>query len=239
METADEIWTTSPWCKEMIEKHGFSDVKVYMHGVNASEWRRKRRRVPDDRPLRFLHVGEPAVRKNGQLTYDIFKETFGDRSDVSLTIKAHGYHTIKGKNSDNVTVLAGEMEQFELEDLYRRHDVLVYPSAGEGFGFIPLQGMLTGMPTICTAAWAPYKDYLLPELALPSMLVSSPWPDVHPGNVYWPDEKALSRMMELAADRSRFNDLSLRAYAKSFEVEKAFDWVTLTTDAFAHIKAKF
>lgn len=260
MKAADEIWTTSPWCKWVFEKHGFADVKVYMHGVDTlteDGWTRKRRRLEDDRPVRFLHMGEPASRKGGQLVYDIFNELFGsDPEGPTLTIKAHKHNTVRGVepieigtdgnlyvNPDNrkanVKLITGDMDTFQLVDLIHRHDVLVYPSWGEGFGLIPLQAMVTGMPVICTGAWAAYQHLLVPELKLSSRLVRSPWPDVHPGNMYEPNADELRAMLLTLAHPADFDIFSIKAYGASFQVEKEFDWLTLTKRAWAHIVEKF
>lgn len=246
MGRVDEIWATSEWAKLVYEKHGFENIRVYEHGVDASEWSRKRRR-PENRPegtakFRFLHIGEPAPRKAGQLVYDTFVDLFGDNPDVTLTIKSNGYNTVRGKNNahphiaqKNVKLLTQEMSTFELVDLVKRHDALVYPSWGEGFGLIPLQALATGMPVICTANWAPYRHLLLPELTLPSRLTPSPWPDMHPGMMYEPDAGRLAEMMKLCANSSEYQTLSARAFANSFKVESEYDWDRLTQEAFQHI----
>lgn len=258
MHTADEIWTTSTWCQRVFEKAGFTDVRVYQHGIDTGPegWTRKRRR-PRDRGIRFLHIGEPAPRKGGQLVYDTFKAAFGDRMDVSLTIKAHNYNTVRGLEGfdvggdgnlylnpepdvhTNVKLIKKDMETFELIDLVRRHDVLVYPSWGEGFGLIPLQAMATGMPVICTGVWAPYKHLLLPDLTLPARLTPSPWKEMHPGNMYEPDASALKSMMIHLADPADFDNASARAYVQSFRVELEYDWTKLTESAFEHIFENF
>lgn len=254
MQAADEIWTTSPWCKRVFEKNGIENVKVFMHGVDQTVWQRKRRR-PEDRPLRFLHLGEPAPRKGGQETFEAFLDVFGDSGeDATLTIKAHGHNTVRGPeiltiNPDGnlyvipsnhrkaVRVITSEMPETDLVDLVRRHDVLVYPSYGEGFGLIPLQALVTGMPVICTGIWAPYRHHLLSELRLPAKMVPSPWPDIHPGNMYQPDPQALRDSMAETAEN--YNAFSARAYAQSFQVEQEFDWLTLTRAAFADTVKNF
>jgi glycosyltransferase involved in cell wall biosynthesis len=241
MQTADEIWTTSPWCKRIFEKAGLEDVRVFQHGVDTTGdlgWTRVRRRPTENRPFRFLHMGEPAPRKGGQLTHDVFREIFGDSEDVQLTIKAHGYNTVRGPKANNVKLITEELEPFQLIDLIHRHDALIYPSYGEGFGLIPLQAMVTGMPVVCTSAWAPYNHLLLPELRLPSKLVPSPW-DFHTGNMYEPDRHALSATMLALADPDTYANFSARAYANSFAVEREHDWQTLTLNAFNHIFEKF
>jgi glycosyltransferase involved in cell wall biosynthesis len=254
-ESADEVWTTSPWCKTVFEKNGLRNVRVYQHGVDAFAWRRSWRRP--GRKIKFLHVGEPAPRKGGQLVFDTFSEVFGDRDDVHLTIKSHDQHNIGGidnfcidregylrinptaKLPENVTLITDEYDNDALVKLYHDHDVLVYPSFGEGFGLIPLQAMVSGLPVICPPGWAPYADLLAGSLSLPARLVPSPWPDVHPGNMYRPSAEHLAEMMELCADRAMYHWLAAGAYARSFEVEARHDWLTLTRDAFNHIFEMF
>lgn len=257
MQAADEVWTTSRWCKMVFEKNGLENVRVYHHGIDTGPegWQRKRRR-PVDRPIRFLHMGEPAPRKGGQLVYDTFVDLFSGSKDATLTIKAHRYNTIRGperfhEGNDggiylveqdkhaNITLITEDFDTFQLIDLVRRHDVLVYPSWGEGFGLIPLQAMATGMPVICPIQWAPYGHLLLPELQLPAQLQRSPWQEMHPGNMYEPDARALRSIMESCADPINYANLSVRAYARSFDVEAQFDWTKLTSDAFDHIFEKF
>ena len=256
MKTADEIWTTSPWCKKMFEKNGLENVQVYMHGIDAEAWPRKRRRV-DGRPLRFLHIGEPAPRKGGQLVYDTFMDAFGDGGELAtLTIKAHHHNTVRGTEiltigvdgnlyvvpenvRKSVRVITGEMAEHELVDLVRRHDVLVYPSWGEGFGLIPLQALVSAMPVICPPIWAPYGHLLVPELRLPARLKPSPWPDIHPGNMYEPDAEKLKEIMLMLADPDEFMRASVQAYALSFDAEMQFNWVDLTQAAFQNVIKKF
>lgn len=242
LTTADEIWTTSPWVKTVVERSGFPVTQVYMHGVDTlsdNGWQRKHRRRAASEPLRFLHMGEPAPRKGGQMAYQAFRDIFAGREDVSLTIKAHGPHSVLGTYQDNISVIQDELSTGELVDLVNDHDILVYPSYGEGFGLIPLQAMVTGMPVICPDTWAPYRQHLNPALRLPSKLVPSPWPEIHPGNMYEPDLDALKWTLQVAADRDEFVRLAGAAYAQSFAVEQEFDWFRLTRDAFAHIVDNF
>lgn len=239
--SADEFWTTSPKCRGWFENAGYKVDQVYLHGVDPIWSQKPRKRGAK---IKFLHVGEPAPRKMGQMTYDTFVETFGDREDVSLTIKAHNMSTIRGKDNKlpqhlhkNVKVITREMTEEELVNLYHQHDVLVYPSVAEGFGFIPLQAMATGMPTICVPDWADYKDWLLESLTLKTTLVPSPWPQMHPGHVYWPAAGELREKMLYAVDN--FEALSAASLLMSTLVHRKYDWVTLTKNAFAHVVERF
>jgi glycosyltransferase involved in cell wall biosynthesis len=245
MDQCDEIWATSEWVRDVYRSHGLTKpLFVYEHGVDKIWTPRKRNRHD---VLRFLHVGEPAPRKDAQLALDVFREAFGDSKDVHLTIKAHNTNTTRVRDRmgsiictpdqlPNVTVTTKELTREEMVSLYHQHHVLVYPSWGEGFGFIPAQALATGMPTICTAEWAPYKDYL-GDLALDSRYVDSPWEHTHPGKVTEPDADHLYQMYMKAYED--FENQSDAFYNQAEAFRTRYDWVNLTEKAFDHIVKKF
>lgn len=245
VDKADELWTTSYWCKDVYEKELGRPVHVYEHGI-GEEWRVLRDRSKSQK-LKFLHVGEPAVRKSGQTVVDAFIETFGDQDDVQLTIKAHLTNTTRllnrqGENigrvdqKSNIRVITHEYDDPQMINLFLEHDVLVYPSWGEGFGFIPLQALATGMPTICTEAWAPYAHYLHP-LGLNSRLVDSPWEPWHTGQMYQPDKEHMKALMRKTYNEWTSIEEKFRLQAP--DVWHRYDWDRLTERAFRHIVEKF
>jgi glycosyltransferase involved in cell wall biosynthesis len=233
MKLTDEIWVPAPWMlifKDLIDKPFY----VYEHGIDFDVWKRTRR-VRGER-LRFLHLGEPAPRKGGQLALNAFVDLFANKEGVSLTIKADGYSQALGPENrhpyrcwNNVSVILDKLSEPDLVRLVQDHDVLLYPSYGEGFGFIPLQAMATGMPTICTADWAGYKRFILPELRLDSKLEGSPF-DIHPGKMWHPDEGHLRHLMQYCYDN--FERLAALAYAQVPYIYTDYQWKTLTNKAF-------
>jgi glycosyltransferase involved in cell wall biosynthesis len=239
LEYCDEIWTTSDWCANVFEDNGMKNVKVYAHGID-SVWTPLRRQ--DDGVIKFLHVGEPAPRKAGQMAVNAFIELFGNNPNYHLTIKAYNNNTTRIFNNfsdkeiiglpdamyNNITVLPDEIEEEDLIKLYHDHDVLLYPSYGEGFGFIPLQALATGMPTICTEAWAHYDKFLGP-LALRSTVIDSPFSNL-PGKVYEPNYKHLLELMKDVA--LNFNAYSGFYFAQAPKIHKEYNWVQLTKNAF-------
>lgn len=245
-ENCDEVWTPSPLVAKWYEEAGvIKPIFVYEHGIE-SIWTPKRRRRGNK--LKFLHVGEPAPRKGGQMAVDVFREVFGDREDVHLTIKAWFRSDIRIKKNGhiiglphtrykNVTTIYDEVSPDEMVSIFHAHDAMVYPGWGEGFGLIPLQALATGMPTICTEAWAPYSQFLEPDLSLSSELVSSPWPHIHKGRMFKPDREDLKQAFTLV-DRD-FDRYSGRAYRNSFKVSEHYDWDSLTEKAFDRIVKKF
>ncbi len=247
LSLVDEIWTTSDWCANVFEDNGYKDVRVFPHGID-SVWQPRRRR--DNGVIKFLHVGEPAPRKAGQMVVDAFAKLFGNDPRYSLTLKVFKHNTTRIYNNyidkniiglpnvlyNNIYIIDKDMSTEELVKLYHDHDVLIYPSYGEGFGFIKLQELSTGMPTICTDGWAHYQKYLGP-LKLKSELIDSPWPFPHEGKVYEPNYQHL---LELMRDVSiNFNAYSGYYYAQSTEIHKEYNWNQLTNNAFDHIFKKF
>lgn len=247
MAQCDEVWTASPLIKQWFEEAGVKPpIRVYEHGVDKI-WSPKRRRA--DGPLRFLHMGEPAPRKGGEMALRAFIAAFGNSNDVELTIKCHQYNSLRVKDRmgsivglphevyNNVKLVVKELSTEALVGFVQQYDVLVYPSYGEGFGLIPIQAMATGMPTICTEAWAPYAEHILPELRLSSMLGDSPWPRMHPGQVFFPNFDHLVEIYRYTFDN--FNRLSANAYRGAYYVGQEYDWDNKTAKAFAHIVEKF
>ena len=247
MNHCDELWTTSDWCANVFEDNGFKNVKVFPHGID-SMWTSKKRERKET--LKFLHIGEPAPRKGGQMVVDAFSYLFGNKPEYSLTIKCFNQNTTRVYNNyidkniigvpnelySNIHINDKVLKDQELVRLYHEHDVLVYPSYGEGFGFIPLQALATGMPTISTYDWAQYRDYIGP-LKLNSEVIDSPWDYMHEGKVF---EPKYQHLLELMRDIDlNFKAYSAYYYTQSTKIHEEYNWLRLTNNAFDHIFKKF
>jgi glycosyltransferase involved in cell wall biosynthesis len=254
MNLCNEIWATSDWVADVYKSNGVtSPIYVYPHGIEDI-WKPKKRVLKEGQPLKFLHLGEPAPRKDGQLVVEVFGKLFGNNPNYQLTIKSHGPHTIRLYNDrgelvqpekiyNNIKIIDQEYPIEQLVNLYHSHHVLVYPSWGEGFGFIPLQGLATGMPVISTYDWSHYKDYLGP-LKLKSRLteaevegVPKAVGDPHIGSFYKPDRKHLEDQMYDAAND--FKAYSGYYFAQSTEIHEEYNWIKLTKNVFKHLEEKF
>jgi len=245
---ADEVWATSQWVAELYKREGVTvPIRVYEHGIDPM-WT-PRRRKPGGK-IKFLHVGEPAPRKNGQMAMEAFRDVFGNRTDVQLTIKAWENSTVRVYDRKHISILGRPQEVYnnvitrnddcseaEMVHIFHTHHALVYPSMGEGFGLIPLQALGTGMPTICTEAWAPYVRFLEPELSLGSVLVLSDHQNMHPGMFYLPNYEELKDAYLYTAEN--YNRLAGRAYRNSFKVHEEYDWSLLTNNALKEVVERF
>jgi len=240
----DEMWTTSPWCAEVFKKYTDKPVFVYEHGVE-DEWIPLKRTRNESRPFRFLHVGEPYFRKDAQMVVRAFTEIFGKDPNFELVLKASRINTTRIFDPDtgevrgspgafypNIKSIEALLSNEQMNGLYDLCDVFVYPSWGEGFGLNPLQAMAKGIPTICTEAWATYGRYI--TMPLGSEKVGSPWPTIHPGEMYRPNyEHLINYMKDVAENYEKYSDL---AYKNAFLIHKDYNWEKVTKPAVQRLK---
>lgn len=235
MNECDEIWTPSPLIADWYTRYAGVKVPVYVyeHGIE-SEWKTLSRPTPEI--VKFLHVGAEASRKGGWDTVRAFRAAFPYRDDVELTMKMidSGWNGIN--RLGRVNYVDKKCSFGELQDFFYDSHVYVYPSAGEGFGFTPLQAMTTGMPTITVPAWAPYEQFLDDRLNVSSKMVTSSWPKIHPGKVFRPDFDDLVEKMRFAADN--FEELHADAIARTDDIRKYYDWDRLTEEAFSALEQR-
>ena len=247
----DEVWTTSDWCAKVFKDNGITKpIYVYPHGIEDF-WKPKRRVINEGQPVKFLHIGEPSPRKDGQLAVDTFAKMFGNNPDYQLTLKCHNSNTTRMYNSNNefvtpdaiysnIKIITDEYTEEQLLSLYHSHHVLLYPTWGEGFGFIPLQGLATGMPVISTYGWCHYENYLGP-LKLKSKLTDETLPksvgDDYIGKMFKPDAKHLEDQMYEAV--INFKAYSGYYFAQANQIHKDYNWDQLTKNAFERLSKKF
>ena len=169
----DEWWTANEFGKQAFINSGIPEEKlhVFEHGVDSSLWTPKLR--GQNKVIRFLHIDSGSPRKRADISKEAFRKAFGNSLDYEITFK---YSHIKASgvnwNDPNIMQTHGEWEgtnirhireNMAIEDLvklYHYHDILIYPSEGEGFGMIPMQALATGMPVISTGIWCSYERYL-------------------------------------------------------------------------------
>lgn len=244
MEEADEIWTPAKWLSEHFEKELNKPTFTYPHGVD-SDWKPSRHYRPQNEPFRFLHIGEPQYRKNGQMVVDAFCELFGNDDRYQLVMKSAGFNTtrIYEKRSGsivgtppsvykNVVFLDSVIDKDQLIRLHQRAHALIYPTAGEGFGFHPLEALAMGLPTITTTAWCDYKEFV--NIPIDTTLSPSPWQDLHPGDMFNPDiSDVKAAMIEMVENYEKY---AKEAFKNSFEVHKKWGWDVVNNLASEKIK---
>lgn len=232
MNEVDEIWVGNKFAQDAVMS---SDVKtpvyVFEHGVDEM-WKPKRRGLNDT--IKFLHVDCASPRKRADLVEKAFSELFGNNKDFQLTLKYHShdvpheksvFNLFDGDKPSNIERIYETLSQEEMVDLYHSHDVLVYPSEGEGFGFIPLQALCTGMPVISTSRWCSY-DKFFKENVIKSKLGPTSHTGYLYGDVVLADYKSLLELMKKVADNID-NECEL-FYNQAPSVYKEYNWENRT-----------
>jgi glycosyltransferase involved in cell wall biosynthesis len=232
LEIIDELWVPNNFCKSVFEQYIDKPIYVFRHGIDERFSPKKR---VDDGTLKFLHIGHPAFRKNLHETIEAFLDLYQGRNDVTLTIKSYGGYDVPYIGEPNVKVINKTTTYDELIKIIHEHDVLLYPSWGEGFGLIPLQALATGMPVILTSGWADY-DYYMPDLVINSKLTYNPWQDVHPGKMFKPDFEHFKELIKYA--ENNIDMLRDRHYDNAFNVHKNWNWEKVVKDHFDSVESR-
>lgn len=243
MNQCDEIWTPSPVIADWYTRYSGIEVPVHVfeHGVSPA-WTPVERKVDDK--FKFLHVGAEAVRKGMSETLQGFRDAFPNgQEDVELNLKmtSEGWRV---SGWPRVNILPDSVDLHELVQLYHQNHVYVYPSWGEGFGLTPLQALATGMPTITVPAWAPYRDFLDPNLCVGSELSEPPeehillakWKLMHPGKMWRPDPTDLAKAMTYVYDN--YETAQEYALSQVDAIRAHYDWDRLTEEAFKNLKMR-
>ena len=161
MNEVDEIWVGNQFAADAVMNSGVkTPTYVFEHGVDDA-WKPRMR--GQNNKIRFLHVDSGSPRKRADMVEQAFIMLFGNNPDVELTLKYHSHEGASefGLSSllSNVRKIFKTLSHDEMIDLFYSHDAIVYPSEGEGFGFIPLQALASGMPVISTSRWCSYDKY--------------------------------------------------------------------------------
>lgn len=233
MMSMSMLWTTSRFCRDVFIDNGIDrDILVVPHGINTSDFSVSRRTYSE--PFRFLHIGEPAIRKNGQMVVDAFIEVFGGDRSVELVMKANGFTQCRLRDPfgpidrhPNITLITDTYSIQQMNALYLSCHALVYPSRGEGFGLIPFQAICTGMPT-AAVVWSGIADFGEHCIPIKFEVVDSGH-DYHIGSWAEPDFDSLCQVMLSIKDD--YDIYAAAAYESAILLRETMTWDGILTEA--------
>lgn len=239
----DEWWTANQFGANAFINAGVPAEKIHVfeHGVDPLIWKPKKRKRGD--VIRFLHVDSGSPRKRGDFALDAFKAAFGNDMQYEFTRKySYGAMTNLDWFDQDVLENGGEWQDSnvrhikenltleQLVNLFHFHDVLIYPSEGEGFGLIPLQALATGMPVISTGLWCSYEEFLGGNV-IDSVLGVSPIQETYTrfGEVVIPNFDSTVALMKKVVENldNEFETF----YNQIPQVVSKYNWQNLTNKA--------
>jgi glycosyltransferase involved in cell wall biosynthesis len=156
------IIVPSDFVKNTLVKQGYKN-KIYVcnQGVDTNHYQYFDR--PEPEIFRFLHNATGNARKGWDYVIKAFDEEFQKDNNVHLTMKG----IIKQKDNPqfipfmNIKKIDWIDEVYDREQtlkMYQDHHCLVFPTKGEGWGLVPHEAIMTGLPTITTKGHA-IDDY--------------------------------------------------------------------------------
>ena len=234
--TADDFWTPGVMGETAARNYGVPDEKIYLfpHGVDGSVFSATPRGGGSE--IKFLHMDSGSGRRRAYLAIQCFRDAFQGNPNYELTLHYKGGNDHSDWTHENVLNTGGEwiernircinktLTSHELVAVMHFHDVLLYPSEGEGFGLIPLQALATGMPIISTAKWSSYSHFYQDTIIESSWGNSgSDWGYPHVGlHEVIDTDSVVSHLRAVAGD---IDAVARKFLAQRDSVIAEFDWL--------------
>lgn len=140
----------SSFSKRMLMEVGIpaERIAVIPYGFEAKQVQDIRR--DHSGKLKFLFVGEISPQK-GIYDYIAVAQKFCDLAEFHAAGGGiERLPVVEKNNFEHSIVYHGFLTKDQLFDLYQQCDVFVFPSLGDGFGFVVLEAMSFGLPVICS-----------------------------------------------------------------------------------------
>lgn len=165
------IINTTPYTTSMMKKFNtFKSSKILEIPLTAFDREIRHEKVFDknvkETKLNLLFIGRMESRERykgldhtinsiamlDELKIPIFLTVVGEGDD-----KKYYQDIVLERNLESCIEFIGSVDDYELENIYSKSDVLVMPSLNEGFGIVYLEAMSRGIPSIaCKSGGAQY-----------------------------------------------------------------------------------
>lgn len=148
---ADYHIVASSFSKYTLTSIGIEDDKVAVipYGVETNKISAKTEYIKN-RKLRLLYVGEISPQKGIYSLIEI-ADRFHDAAEIHIAGGGMEKLSLQNRNLINEKmVYHGYLLQEELFKLYSECDLFVFPTLGDGFGFVVIEAMAAGLPVICS-----------------------------------------------------------------------------------------
>lgn len=151
---ADCIVAASSYTRRTLVERGVPAEKIVVnpYGVDL-DWFTPAPTIRRDRPLRFLFVGLIGARKGVPLLLEAWRAL--EPKDAELWLVGPTDLATRRLLPDLPGLrVIGKQPHESLPEVFRKCDVLVFPSFSEGFGLVILEALASGLPVITTDATA-------------------------------------------------------------------------------------
>ena len=227
----DAVVVPSQFCLDVFRACGVTaPIHVVPLGISETYQPYKR---PYRIPFTFLAWMDRGKRKGGFHALKAFSLAFGDDPDVRLILKARDNVTGFTVGNGNIQLIAHDMTEAELYELFKSADCLVNPNLGEGFGLVPREFAATGGISLATNWSGTADDIELWGWPIPYTLKPADWRGIKKfqgidlGDWAEPDVNELAGLMrDVVENRETYQTVAMNQ-AKS--IHKLYSWRRFTT----------
>ncbi len=180
-DLVDEIWVPSRFVAESLETVSTSKpiriVTLPLAAVPPQPSRKQRADfgLPEGVlvVLVSLSLASSVARKNPLAAIAAFRAAFGGRRDRLLVLKlseSERHPTDLGRiaaaihGSDNIRLFTAALSAADRHALTASADIVLSLHRAEGFGLVPAEAMLLGVPVVATG-WSATREYMSPDAA--------------------------------------------------------------------------
>lgn len=154
-----EVVVTSQWLTDVFADNGvYRPISVGHLGI-SDVFKRPVKRNPRDRVFQFYATGDSGMRKGWHLAGWAFMKVFGNSTEHRLVYKSRHMNMPFSFQNENIQVIHADWSDRALFGFYASMHAMVFPTAGEGFGFPPREFAATGGPVAATA-WSGTEDHI-------------------------------------------------------------------------------
>lgn len=136
------------------------DSPLYVEALGISDaFTYQERAVSDDAPLTFIAIADRGERKGAHIALAAFMRAFAQDDRYRLLIKSTKPLNVARALPPNIRVVCEKFDDGGMAALYKQAHIMIFPSAGEGFGFPPREFAATGGLALATG-WSGIADCL-------------------------------------------------------------------------------
>ncbi len=133
--------------------------------------------LPDDRTIVMAAIAlhSSPARKNAEGVIQAFKAAAAERKDMQLLLKVSGHHAFPADMATLQAAIAGDptihiedrvMPSADMQALLRCSNVVLSMHRSEGFGLVPAEAMLAGIPVVATD-WSATAEFIDASCGVP------------------------------------------------------------------------
>lgn len=200
--------------KELIEKEGFTNVKVVENGINLIPYEKSVPDKPsfniDENDFIFLFVGRIVKEKNLEVLIRASKKIVKEIPNAKFIIAGKGpeenyYKDLVNKEEvNNLFKFLGFVPDSKIYSLFKTADIFIFPSKFETQGLSGIEAMASGLPVVGA-------DYLA---------ISEIIQDGHNGVLFNPDDEddLVEKVMLCVSKRKKLSKNAIQS-AQKYSIE--------------------